>query len=123
MRLSILSLGFLAPLCLAHPLAPNARDASESNILTPDIYEAIKQAAYKTAHIIDTKNYAALSEVMTQDVIYNSTSLGPGYGGLSIGREQVITNLKAAFGDSLIEHIVANSLIQLESATEAHVIY
>lgn len=86
-------------------------------------YEAIHQAEYKLANTLDTKNWAILGESMTEDVVYDNSALGPKIGGVSTGLAQVINNTKAAFGDSLVEHIVANGLINLyPSGQEAIVI-
>ena len=86
-------------------------------------FEAIHQAEYKLANTLDTKNWTALGESMTQDVVYNNSAFGPQFGGISRGLSQVINNTKAAFGDSLVEHIVANGLINLyPSGQEAIVI-
>jgi hypothetical protein len=59
---------------------------------------------------------------MTQDVVYDSRSLGPDYGGLSVGLKQVIENTKAAFGTANVAHHVSNAIIRLNrDATEANV--
>jgi hypothetical protein len=111
MRLSIILPAVLASLSFA---------ASSQNCSQ---YEAIHQAEYKLANTLDTKNWAILHESMTQDVVYDNSAFGPGKGGVSTGLAQVIKNTKAAFGDSLVEHIVANALINIDSSGErAHVI-
>ena len=45
---------------------------------------------------------------MTQDIVYDSTALGTGYGGRSEGLDHVKEAIKAAFGDAKVEHIVTN---------------
>lgn len=61
---------------------------------------------------------------MTEDVVYDNSALGTGKGGISKGLDEVIANTKAAFGDSLVSHIVANSLIDLDSSgKKAYVIF
>jgi len=88
-----------------------------------DVREDIHQAEYKLAYTLDTKNWDKLHESMTQDVIYDNSAFGPGKGGVSTGLAQVIANTKAAFGDSMVEHIVANALINVDSSGQrAHVI-
>ncbi|KAH9208029.1 SnoaL-like domain-containing protein [Leptodontidium sp. 2 PMI_412] len=114
MRLSIVFLGILAPLSLALPLGPNK----------PDVYEAIHQVGFKLAHTLDTKNWAALRDLMAEDVVYDNSALGTSKGGISNGLDEVIANTKAAFGDSLVSHVVANSLIDLDSSgKKAYVIF
>ena len=111
MRLSIILPAILASLSFAVAL----EDAT--------VYEAIHQAEYKLANTLDTKNWAILGESMTNDVVYNNSAFGPGKGGVSTGLAQVINNTKAAFGNSLVGHIVANALIDLDhSKQRAHVI-
>jgi len=104
MRLSIILPAVLASLSFADPSQ------------NPDVYEAIHQAEYKLANTLDTKNWALLGESMTKDVIYDNSAFGPGKGGVSTGLDQVIANTKAAFGDSMVEHIVSNALINLDSS-------
>jgi len=59
---------------------------------------------------------------MTEDVIYDSRPLGPDYGGLSVGLQQVIENAQKAFGDAKIAHHVSNAIIRLnDDATKANV--
>jgi len=112
MRLSIILPAALASLSFA---------AQSQNC--SDVYEAIHQAEYKLAYTLDTKNWDILGESMTEDVIYDNSAFGPGKGGVSTGLDQVISNTKAAFGDSLVEHIVANALINVDSSEQwAHVI-
>lgn len=111
MRLSIILPAALASLSFAIPLQNSG------------VYEAIHQAEYKLANTLDTKNWTILGESMTKDVIYDNSAFGPGKGGISTGLAQVIQDTKAAFGDSLVEHIVANALIDVDpSEQRAHVI-
>ncbi|KAF9881443.1 hypothetical protein CkaCkLH20_00589 [Colletotrichum karsti] len=89
---------------------------------TPDPYEAIHQASYLLASLLDTKQYSRLNEAMTDDIIYDSRPLGA-YGGLSTGLAETSKNIAAAFGDALIEHQVGNALIRFNNpeATSANV--
>ena len=60
---------------------------------------------------------------MTQDVVYDSSPLGPGYGGKSEGLDHVKEAIRAAFGDAEVEHIVTNLYIKnMEIPTKANVI-
>ncbi|EJT74153.1 hypothetical protein GGTG_07999 [Gaeumannomyces tritici R3-111a-1] len=67
--------------------------------------------------------YDRLREAMTDDVVYDSRPLGPAYGGLSAGLEQTTANIRAAFGDALVEHQVGNALVAFtnDQATAANV--
>ncbi|KAK5693975.1 hypothetical protein LTR97_009593 [Elasticomyces elasticus] len=94
----------------------------KSSDVTASTYNALIQAGYKTAYTLDTKNYEALGEVMTTDVVYDSTALGK-YGGRSVGLDEVKTSVAAAFGDDLVEHIVTNIYImELQTPTKAKVV-
>ncbi|KAK8112970.1 hypothetical protein PG984_013496 [Apiospora sp. TS-2023a] len=77
----------------------------------PDLYEAIHQRENILAETLDVKDYDRLGESMTQDVVYDSRPLGPDYGGLSVGLEEVKANVRAAFGDAKIAHHVSNAII------------
>lgn len=116
MHISALLLTPLVSLCLGtatNSYKPDTR---------PDAYEAIHQREAILAETLDTKDWDRLSESMTQDVIYDSRPLGPDYGGLSVGLEQVIENTQAAFGDALVAHHVSNAIIRLNpDTTEANV--
>ncbi len=112
-----LLLTYLAPNCLG-----TASPASYDCATQPGPYEAIHQREAILAHTLDTKDWARLGESMTQDVVYDSRPLGPGYGGLSIGLQQVTENIKKAFGDAKVAHYVSNAIIKLNhNATEADV--
>ncbi|KAF6793823.1 hypothetical protein CSOJ01_13795 [Colletotrichum sojae] len=89
---------------------------------TPDPYEAIHQASYLLASLLDTKQYSRLGEAMTDDIVYDSRPLGA-YGGLSNGLAETTKNIAAAFGDALNEHQVGNALIKFNNreATSANV--
>lgn len=90
--------------------------------VTPDPYEAIHQASYLLASLLDTKQYSRLGEAMTDDIVYDSRPLGA-YGGLSNGLAETTKNIAAAFGDALNEHQVGNALIKFNNreATSANV--
>ncbi|KAK4243696.1 hypothetical protein C7999DRAFT_17994 [Corynascus novoguineensis] len=117
MRISALLLTSLVSLCLG----AESTDASCMET-KPDVYEAIHQREAKLALTLDTKDWDRLSESMTQDIVYDSRPLGPDYGGLSVGLEEVIENTKRAFGDANVAHHVSNAVIRLNcQATEANV--
>ncbi|KAJ4288859.1 hypothetical protein N0V88_007189 [Collariella sp. IMI 366227] len=74
------------------------------------------------AETLDTKDWDRLGESMTKDVVYDSRPLGPDYGGLSVGLEEVIKNTKKAFGDAMVAHHVSNAIIKFNhDATKANV--
>jgi hypothetical protein len=113
MRISALLLPSLAPLCLGtnpHSHGPGTQ---------PDAYEAIHQREAILAETLDTKDWGRLGESMTQDVVYDSRPLGPDYGGLSVGLQEVIENTRAAFGDALVAHHVSNAIIRLNPEVNA----
>jgi SnoaL-like domain len=116
MRLSIILPAVLASLSFAAPYQSLA--APSQNCSQYSQYEAIHQAEYKLANTMDTKNWAILHESMTQDVVYDNSAFGPGKGGVSTGLDEVIKNTKAAFGDSMVEHIVANARINIDDSGE-----
>lgn len=72
--------------------------------------EALTQAGYKTAWLIDSQNYSAFNQVMTADVVYDSTDLGP-YGGKTSGLEQTVAAIKAAGTGARTSHLVTNLLV------------
>lgn len=99
---------------MAHPALP--QDTARSPI------EGLTQAGYKSAYLIDTKNYAALGEVMTKDIDYDSSSLGA-YGGKAVGLDHVQSALQAAIGKSKVEHLVTNLYVkEFITPTKARVI-
>ncbi|KAK7911540.1 hypothetical protein PG985_014021 [Apiospora marii] len=85
----------------------------------PGLYEAIHQRESILAYTLDIKDYAKLGESMTQDVVYDSRPLGADYGGLSTGLEQVMDNIRAAFGDAKVAHHVSNAIIVPNKAGNA----
>ncbi|KAI5195314.1 hypothetical protein E4T42_08262 [Aureobasidium subglaciale] len=72
--------------------------------------EAFEAAEYKLAWLIDSKNYTAFGEVLTNDVVYDSTDLGA-YGGRSEGLEQTVAAIRSASAGARVSHIVTNSLV------------
>lgn len=88
----------------------------------PDPYEAIHQAEFLLADLLDTKQYDRLHEALTDDVVYDSRPLGA-YGGLSVGLEQLTNTVREVFGDADNQHHVGNALINFvnDEATEANV--
>ncbi|OCK77975.1 hypothetical protein K432DRAFT_303008 [Lepidopterella palustris CBS 459.81] len=105
----------------ASPVAYSSTTA-EASVPTPDIYEQIHKAEAGLANCLDTKNWDNLHNFMTQDVVYDNSAFGPGKGAVSTGLDQVITNTKNAFGDSMVSHSVTTALINFYNATSAHVI-
>jgi hypothetical protein len=112
MHISALILASL-PICLG---------ATSSSHTQPDDYEAIHQRESILAETLDTKDWGSLGESMTQDVVYDSRPLGPDYGGLSVGLQEVIENTRNAFGDANVAHHVSNAIIRLNhDASKANV--
>ena len=121
MRLSIILPAVLASLSFAAPSQPLA--ALSQNCSQYSQYEAIHQAEYQLALTFDNKDWDNLHNSMTQDVVYDNSAFGPGKGGVSTGLAEVIRDAKAAFGDSMVERIVANARINIDdSGEQAHVI-
>lgn len=77
---------------------------------TASAIEALTQAGYKTAWLIDSQNYTAFGEVMTKDVIYDSTDLGA-YGGKTNGLEETVAAIKGAGNGARTSHLVTNLLV------------
>jgi hypothetical protein len=84
--------------------AVTAHSATASSI------EALTQAGYKTAWLIDSQNYTAFNEVMTKDVVYDSTDLGA-YGGKTSGLEQTVAAIRGAGTAAKTSHLVTNLLV------------
>jgi hypothetical protein len=72
--------------------------------------EALTQAGYKTAWLIDSQNYTAFGEVMTKDVVYDNTDLGA-YGGKTNGLEETVAAIKTAGNGARTSHLVTNLLV------------
>lgn len=115
---AILAAALSLPQALAYS-NPNPDSTSTSNSLQPTLYEAIHQAENTLAETLDTKNYARLGDSLTKDVVYDSRPLGPDYGGLSVGLEQITANIKAAFGDAKVAHHVSNAIIKPQEGGKA----
>lgn len=109
------ALSCLSPVTAAPAGGPRGPEIVQST------YDAIVQAGYKTAYLLDSKDYEALGEVMTDDVVYDSTALGA-YGGKAVGLDQVKSAVEHAFGGAYVEHIVTNLYIKEFRKTEARVI-
>ena len=95
--LSILALASAATHSPIHPSSSSA-------------VEALTQAGYKAAWLIDSKNYTAFNEVFTKDVVYDSTDLGA-YGGKTNGLEETIAAIKGAGNGARTSHLVTNLLV------------
>jgi hypothetical protein len=102
MYISTLALSILA---LASGVVANPHPAHSGSAV-----EALTQAGYKTAWLIDSQNYTAFSEVMTEDVVYDSTDLGA-YGGKTSGLEETVAAIKGAGNGARTSHLVTNLLV------------
>jgi hypothetical protein len=114
--LSILAgLAFCLYKVSAWPISPH------NNTCTPSAFEGLSEAEHLTALLLDTKNYDALGHVFTDDIYYDSRSLGPIYGGLSTNLKEIKAAVKQAFDGAKVEHIVSNLYIkELLTPTKAH---
>jgi hypothetical protein len=105
-------------MALASTVVANPHTVSPSS---SSAIEALTQAGYKAAWLIDSKNYTAFSEVFTKDIIYDSTDLGA-YGGKTSGLEQTIAAIKSAGSGAKTSHLVTNLLVlDMISPKEARV--
>lgn len=102
MYISALALSILA---LASSTVANPPSTNSGSAI-----EALTQAGYKTAWLIDSQNYTAFNEVMTKDIVYDSTDLGP-YGGKSSGLEQTVAAIRGAGNGAKTSHLVTNLLV------------
>ena len=102
MYISTLALNILA---LASSTVANPHPTNSGSAI-----EALTQAGYKTAWLIDSQNYTAFSEVMTKDVVYDSTDLGA-YGGKTNGLEETVATIKGAGNGAKTSHLVTNLLV------------
>jgi hypothetical protein len=102
MYIAVFALGILALAgsAVANPPSTNSGSA----------VEALTQAGYRTAWLIDSQNYSAFAEVMTKDVVYDSTDLGA-YGGKTDGLEQTVAAIKGAGNGARTSHLVTNLLV------------
>jgi len=83
--------------------------------------DALTQAGYKAAWLIDSKNYTAFNEVFTEDIVYDSTDLGA-YGGKTNGIEETTAAIKSAGNGAKTSHLVTNLLVlDMISPKEARV--
>lgn len=81
-----------------------------SPVLSCSTTEAIAQSAYKMAFLITTKNYDALSEVWTKDIVYDSSDLGQ-YGGRTNGLESAIAATRRSGENANSSALVTNLLV------------
>ena len=102
MYISTIALSILA---LASSVVAKPPPSSSSSAI-----EALTQAGYKTAWLIDSQNYTAFNEVMTKDVVYDSTDLGA-YGGKTIGLDETVAAIKGAGNGARTSHLVTNLLV------------
>ncbi|KAF2098535.1 hypothetical protein NA57DRAFT_56196 [Rhizodiscina lignyota] len=122
MKFSTTVLLSLASLAAAGPY--ERHEARGNAVPQPDAYEAIHQAESRLAVTLDQKDWSALGQSMTQDIIYdNSQFLQQGRrGGVYKGLEQVINGTKQAFEGAQVSHSVTTAKIDLLSSIRAHVI-
>ena len=95
----------LSVLALASTAVSNPVSASSISAI-----EGLTQAGYKTAWLIDSKDYTAFDEVFTKDIVYDSTNLGA-YGGKTSGLEQTTAAIKGAGNGAKTSHLVTNLLV------------
>ena len=88
----------------------SAATHSPVHLSSSSAVEALTQAGYKAAWLIDSKNYTAFNEVFTKDVVYDSTDLGA-YGGKTSGIEETTAAIKGAGNGAKTSHLVTNLLV------------
>jgi hypothetical protein len=113
MHLPLLSLAILSLSTLAttNPLPSQS---------TPLIV-AVTQAGYQLAYILDTKNFTALSTILTPDVTFDETELRVG-GGKTKGFAQTVALMKLGLAGAKTQHQITNVLLLEEiSAKKARV--
>jgi uncharacterized protein (TIGR02246 family) len=81
-----------------------------------DDIEAIKQLKARYFRTMDTKDWAAMREVFTDDVVIDSTESG---GEVVSGADAFLTFLQGAIGEALTVHHGHMPEIELTSATTA----
>ena len=104
MYISVLFLASFLSLCLGA--------ASSNGYVQPGLYEAIKQREAIIFDTIDTQDWDRLHESVTQDYVHDSRPLGPVHGGLFVGLERCIEDLKQAFGGAMTAHQITNFIIR-----------
>lgn len=93
-------------LALSAKALPPVKDTSSNGW----VIESLSQSEHKLAYLLSTKDYAALDEVMTQDIIYDATDLGE-YGGKTEGLTETVAGLRANGEGAKVEAIVSNLLL------------
>ena len=81
-----------------------------------DDVEAIKQLKARYCRTMDTKDWASMREVFTDDVTVDTTDSG---GNVITGADQFLTFLRATIGDVVTVHHCHMPEIALTSATTA----
>lgn len=102
--LSLLTVSLLAYIGACQPV-------ENQQTSTPSAIEALTQAGYKTAWLIDSQNYSAFDQVMTKDIVYDSTDLGA-YGGKTKGLAETVAAIRAAGNGARTSHLVTNLLVE-----------
>jgi uncharacterized protein (TIGR02246 family) len=81
-----------------------------------DDIEAIKQLKARYFRTMDTKDWAAMRRVFTDDVVMDTTAAG---GNLVTGADEFMAFLQSALGDAVTVHQGHMPEIELTSATTA----
>ncbi len=100
----------------AEPLAPSAPSGAFSAVDSVAEIEAIKQLKANYFQSIDTKNWAALRELLDPAVVVDTTGSG---GPILVGRDPFIAFLRLTIGGADTHHQGFDPAIQLKSATTA----
>jgi hypothetical protein len=101
---------YISAMALSMLAAASSVVAKPSPSSSSSAIEALTQAGYKTAWLIDSQNYSAFNEVMTKDIVYDSTDLGA-YGGRTNGLEETVAAIKGAGSGARTSHLVTSLLV------------
>lgn len=93
-------------LALSAKALPPVKDTSSNGW----VIESLSQSEHKLAYLLSTKDYAALDQVMTQDIVYDATDLGE-YGSKTEGLTETVAGLRANGEGAKVEAIVSNLLL------------
>lgn len=89
-----------------------ASAALASPISSTPAIEALTQAVYKFAWLIDSKNWSAFDTVMTQNVTFDATDLLPAKGGIARGFDEVVGAFQHdAANGARASHFATNVLV------------
>ncbi|QDS70733.1 hypothetical protein FKW77_002985 [Venturia effusa] len=90
------------------------------NSTMPDYYEAVHQAEYRLADILDRKDFDSLGLGMTEDAIYDNSAL-PG-GAVLQGLGEIRRALETAFAGAMVRRDVAHDKIEPLGMGKVHVV-